>query len=353
MEMIRSQYGVNPWVFIGIYLATFVPCWYAVFRILAALKRKDKRSVLTWVCIEVILLLAPYLYVLAVGRNLPRWFYPVLGVAVALTLWEGIHFVRRARSASTEKSRLLWNLYALPYAMAVRHSIPHQAMFADVVRALDLSAGARLLDAGCGAGYLETYLLDRSLDVDVAALDFSPKMVATARKVCSGSGRMQFTQTDLDQPLPYPDAHFDRVACVSVLFALPRPEFTLGELVRVLKPGGKLVLVEPRPGADIGRSVFLAQVQAIRQHKGSEKIKVCLKMIAALPLGMVLYALNRIIDGWIVRGEYHAFSLAELEDDLRRAGATVVARSLTLADQDNLVVAGKPQVLLDKQARNA
>lgn len=82
---IAVKYGVNPWVFIAIYVATFVPCWYAVFRIVAALKCGDRHSLLAWGVIEGVLLLAPYLYVLAAGRNLPAWFYPALALVTVLT----------------------------------------------------------------------------------------------------------------------------------------------------------------------------------------------------------------------------------------------------------------------------
>jgi biotin transporter BioY len=66
---ISSSYGVNPWIFIVIYLATFIPAWVLVFMITRGLLkyRKDKSSRVKYYLIslitgELIILALPYLY---------------------------------------------------------------------------------------------------------------------------------------------------------------------------------------------------------------------------------------------------------------------------------------------------
>jgi ubiquinone/menaquinone biosynthesis C-methylase UbiE len=73
---------------------------------------------------------------------------------------------------------------------------------------------------------------------------------------------LSFHQADLNARLEFPDARFDHVINISVLQATADPGFTLGELWRVLKPGGTLALLHvPRP-----ESHALPLRQAIQQR---------------------------------------------------------------------------------------
>jgi ubiquinone/menaquinone biosynthesis C-methylase UbiE len=69
-------------------------------------------------------------------------------------------------------------------------------------------------------------------------------MLAVAkRKRSSDSQCPRFILHDLRDALPFEDAAFDAVISVMVLYALPSPRSAVRELVRVLRPGGALVLV--------------------------------------------------------------------------------------------------------------
>ena len=74
---------------------------------------------------------------------------------------------------------ILWNLYAACYDL-VAGLAPYQDMLDEVVAALDLRPGMRVLDAGCGTGALEARLVQRHPDVEVVAVDASPAMLARA-----------------------------------------------------------------------------------------------------------------------------------------------------------------------------
>ncbi len=52
-------------------------------------------------------------------------------------------------------------------------------------------------------------------------------------------------QCDFDKGIPLPDAAIDIVICSHVLEHLPRPEFTIGEIARILRPGGMLLVGVP------------------------------------------------------------------------------------------------------------
>lgn len=103
------------------------------------------------------------------------------------------------------------------------------------IRAMGLAAGSRALDAPCGAGALSAALLEAGLDV--AALDLD----AAARPLLGG----RLVLADLNGRLPLPDASFDLACSTEGLEHLEVPFGFLGELRRVLRPGGRLVLTTP------------------------------------------------------------------------------------------------------------
>jgi ubiquinone/menaquinone biosynthesis C-methylase UbiE len=108
-------------------------------------------------------------------------------------------------------------------------------------RALD--AGERVLDAGCGTGYLAAGLRRARPDVETHGADLSTGMLATAH----AAGAHPLVQADAGR-LPYADASFDLVVARGVLHHLPDVAAALREWRRVLRPDGAVVLVsEPTP----------------------------------------------------------------------------------------------------------
>jgi ubiquinone/menaquinone biosynthesis C-methylase UbiE len=102
---------------------------------------------------------------------------------------------------------------------------------------LDVGPGTRLLEVGVGTGRNMKALAPHS-DVVVGA-DISPGMMREARAGVGGG--VQLLLSDLGEGLPFRDGEFDRVLCLRVLKYIPNWPFALGELARVLKPGGKLI----------------------------------------------------------------------------------------------------------------
>jgi SAM-dependent methyltransferase len=98
--------------------------------------------------------------------------------------------------------------------------------------------GARVLDAGCGTGFIaETLRVDR----EVSLMDSSLEAVRFCRKRGLPAARASLRH------LPYASGTFDLVGCFDVLYhRAARPlESPLSELHRVLRPGGVLVTAEP------------------------------------------------------------------------------------------------------------
>jgi SAM-dependent methyltransferase len=106
-------------------------------------------------------------------------------------------------------------------------------------------AGHRILDAGCGAGPLASALADRG--AEVTGFDSSAAMVDLARQRLGTDADLHVA--DLAAPLPFPDAAYDDVVASLVLHYLADWSGPLGELRRVLKPGGRLIVSVNHPAA--------------------------------------------------------------------------------------------------------
>lgn len=104
-------------------------------------------------------------------------------------------------------------------------------------------AGRRILDAGCGSGPLLADLTERG--ASTAGFDASPAMIQLARQRLGDEADLQVA--DLTQTLPYEDATFDDALAVLVLHYLEDWSGPLRELHRVLRDGGRLVVVVNHP----------------------------------------------------------------------------------------------------------
>ncbi len=104
-------------------------------------------------------------------------------------------------------------------------------------------SGVMVLDVATGTGRLpEALLLQPRFTGRIVALDASAGMLALAReKLGQHSDRIEFIQRDA-HTLPYPDAAFDVVTCVEALEFMRDWRGAAREMLRVLKPGGLLML---------------------------------------------------------------------------------------------------------------
>ena len=141
-----------------------------------------------------------------------------------------------------------------------------------------LPAGVAL-DAACGTGRHSAYLA--SLGHTVIGVDNSAAMLARARvKVPDGD----FREADLHD-LPLPDAHVDLVVCALALMHVPDLEPVLAELVRVLRPGGSLVISDWR-SLGAGLPVVKARPDGTLGYMPTRVRRTSEYLAAALPLGL-------------------------------------------------------------------
>ena len=139
-----------------------------------------------------------------------------------------------------------WDRRAAHFDEDFGHSIRTPAERAAWDRLLDLVLpnGATLdaFDAGCGTGFLVFELAARGHRV--VGVDFAPAMIAEARRKAAERGAsVRFEHGDVEH-LPFAPGRFDLAISRHVLWTLPHPEAAIDEWIRVLRPGGRLVVVD-------------------------------------------------------------------------------------------------------------
>ena len=112
------------------------------------------------------------------------------------------------------------------------------------LRILDPRAGERIVDVGCGTGLFVAEVAQIVGDVGrVLGVDVSPDVLALARRRCAGWPWVACEEADATQ-LPADDASFDSAVSVQVLEYVADVDRALAEIHRVLRPGGRALLVD-------------------------------------------------------------------------------------------------------------
>lgn len=102
-------------------------------------------------------------------------------------------------------------------------------------------AGKRVLEVGCGNGYVLSRYAAAGAEVD--GIDITPTAVDLCRRRFALAGlRGSFREADAEH-LPFPDDSFDCVCSMGVLHHVPNTARAVAEIRRVLKPGGRLIVM--------------------------------------------------------------------------------------------------------------
>jgi SAM-dependent methyltransferase len=136
-------------------------------------------------------------------------------------------------------------------------ALAHRVLLGSLLRriAADVAAtaprGARVLEVGCGPGRLSIRLARRH-GLDVTGLDLDPAMIELARANADGpgdgeEGRPSFLAGDVAS-LGFPDGSFDLVVSTLSMHHWGDPTAGFAEIARVLRPGGRALIWDFRPG---------------------------------------------------------------------------------------------------------
>ena len=96
-----------------------------------------------------------------------------------------------------------------------------------------------VLECACGTGAITEEIAKKCRQV--LATDFAEGMLKRASKKCRKYGNVSFRQEDITD-IKSADSSFDKVVAGNVIHLLPEPEKALNELLRVVRPGGKVII---------------------------------------------------------------------------------------------------------------
>jgi len=126
---------------------------------------------------------------------------------------------------------------------------------ARLVKRAGVHAGQRLLDVACGTGVVS--VTAARLGARVTGLDLTPELLERARENARIAGfEIDWHEGDVEK-LPFADAAFDVVLSQFGHIFAPRPEIAIGEMLRVLKPGGTIAFSTWPPELLVGRMFAL------------------------------------------------------------------------------------------------
>jgi len=134
-----------------------------------------------------------------------------------------------------EETRRLLALYVTPDVVSQR---------GEFLRVLDPKPGERVLDVGSGPGFLAAAIADAvGSRGAVLGVDISESLLAVARAHCAQRPWVELRRANATA-LPFPDQNFDAVISTQVLEYVREVDVALAEIRRVLRPRGRVVIVD-------------------------------------------------------------------------------------------------------------
>jgi len=114
---------------------------------------------------------------------------------------------------------------------------------------LDLKEGLKILDAACGSGkQCASFYTTLNGNCNITGGDVSQELLEKAKQLSEEKGyEIDFVTLDFNKPFKFENNTFDLISCCFAIYYSEDIPFTIREMHRVLKPGGKLFTTGPMP----------------------------------------------------------------------------------------------------------
>jgi ubiquinone/menaquinone biosynthesis C-methylase UbiE len=223
----------------------------------------------------------------------------------------------------------------------------------DLARVAELIEGtpdAVALDVATGGGH--TALAIAPHVKQVVASDLTPAMLTAAEEFITGQGVTNVTfEVAEAERLPFPDASFDIVTCRVAPHHFADVHAFTREVVRVLKPGGRFVLIDTFAPEDDELDAFFNDVEVRRDPTHVRDYRISEWRDWLTQLGLDVDTLERFdkaheFDDWTARSRMSAADKASLEHDILTAPARVREYFEVVEDNGHLVSFADQKFLL-------
>jgi len=152
---------------------------------------------------------------------------------------------------------------------------------------LDIKAGIHFLDLGCGTGQAVRHVAERARGDGVfCGIDISPRMIDIARET-KGLPNVQFEVASAEE-LPFEDGSFGAALCTNSFHHYLLPMRALEEIHRVLRPGGRLCILDITSDSLLGRWLDARLRRKEREHVKFYSTSDYAKMFRATGLKVVV-----------------------------------------------------------------
>ncbi len=191
-----------------------------------------------------------------------------------------LHHHSHTRPAQTEGRLIRWAPFydTLTNILTLGHADRLRRMTIDLAL---LKPGESLLDVGCGTGGVTIPAKERlGPSGKAVGVDPAPEMIDVARQKAQHKGTDVDFRIGVIENLPFPDASFDVVTASLMIHHLPvhLQVKGLAEIYRVLRPGGRLLIVDMlSPNASHGRQMLTFLAMHRRLESGLEAYQTLLK----------------------------------------------------------------------------
>jgi ubiquinone/menaquinone biosynthesis C-methylase UbiE len=151
---------------------------------------------------------------------------------------------RQPSDRRTQRLRRYWDKHARNYDKQI--AFWERRLFGDGRQWICDQATGEVLEVAIGTGRNLPHYPD---GIRLTGIEFSPAMLELARRHADQLGRKVDLRLGDAQALDLPDASFDTVVCTLSLCAIPDERLAIAEMRRVLRPGGRLLLLDHVAGA--------------------------------------------------------------------------------------------------------
>ncbi len=190
-------------------------------------------------------------------------------------------------------------------------------------RNISLNRGYKVLDVGCGLGFLAKNLKEIENSLQISGFDYSEELIKNARD----NSNIEFITGNVYN-IPYSESFFDLTICQTLFIHLVQPERALKEMIRVTKSTGQIVVIEP-----------ILHIDGLDQFAPNEAQSKINKRLALLKFDIEKKR-EQGIDMHIARKIPYLFSKYQL-NDVTVSSFNLINYNQTIIDDNNKERSGK------------